>query len=254
MKNFTFSALIIAALGFSATAQLCEPTFVFGCSNWKNNYVVVGGLDWTFDGVDCSTSDYTTDYTATVSAGVPTYMEVENANWCGCSVWVDFNHDNLFADSENLYHAGNGSTETNVFVFDITVPPSTPNGTYTMRVIASWGSDGYTPGTNGYGGCGAYQYGGFNDFAFVVENGGAGLDETESDFSIFPNPANSYLEIKTDNLTEGTDFILKDVRGSQLLTGKTSGTTTTIQLDDLQAGMYFIAFENSSKIHTFVKQ
>lgn len=253
MKNFTCTALVLVAFALNFKAQtLCTPSFLNGCGNWKNNYIVVGGLDWTFDGVDCTNYDYTADYTATVSAGVATYMEVNSGNWCGCSVWVDFNTDGQFDDSENLYHAGNGGTETNSFVFDITVPPTTLNGTYVMRVIASWGSDGYTPSTNGSGGCGDYQYGGFNDFSLVVENGAASSPELETTFALYPNPANESLTIKSDVSLQG-EYQITDLRGTAVQSGKLDATQVELDIASLQAGMYVLSFENSSKKHTFVK-
>jgi hypothetical protein len=95
-------------------------------------------------------------------------MTVTNGVYCGCSVWVDLNSDGDFDDlDENLYSLYTANA-TNTYNFNITIPAATPNGLYRMRVIASWGADGVTVGANGYGACGAYQYGNYDDFTLNV--------------------------------------------------------------------------------------
>jgi len=98
-------------------------------------------------------------------------MTVVNGDWCGCAVWVDLNNDNDFDDAgENLYTIYTANA-LNTYSFNITVPSGTSNGLHQMRVIACWGSDGVTVSPNGYGPCGTYQYGNYDDFTLNV--GGA---------------------------------------------------------------------------------
>jgi GEVED domain/Secretion system C-terminal sorting domain/Fibronectin type III domain len=144
---------------------LCSPTFVSGCSSWKTLSIVAGTINWTAPS-SCTTSNFTTTST-TVASGGTLPMTVVNGDWCGCSVWADFNNNFLMDANENLY-SSYASVASATYNFSITIPGSVPNGTYTMRVLSTWGADGTSPGANGSGGCGAYQYGNFQDFSLIV--------------------------------------------------------------------------------------
>lgn len=161
---------LLASVG--ANAQYCSPTFNGGCFSWDVQAVNVGCLNWTVS--NCSTSDYTS-LTSTAIAGVPVAMSVTAGNWCGCAVWVDFDNSGTFDAGENLYTSYNGA-QTYTYNFNITVPAGTPVGTYRMRVLGGWGSNGVTgqqyPSGNGSGPCGAYAYGSFDDFTLSVVSGG----------------------------------------------------------------------------------
>lgn len=232
-------------------AQLCQPTFVNGCALWNTKSIELGSLSWTFDEVDCSATSITND-TTEISAGISTIMNVSSGNWCGCSVWVDFNKDNLLDNNENLYYAGNGSTEIELFAFNITIPANTVNGTYTMRVLTSWGSDGYTQGANGYGGCGDYQYGNYQDFPVKVVGGQSPASVSElsgSDFAVFPNPAMEQLHIETA-LSNDFSYIIFSGDGTSVSKGKSTGN---IDIKALSSGVYFISINGSAKTQKFVK-
>ncbi len=143
----------------------CVPTFANGCTNWKNTAITLNTINWTAPAT-CTTWDFTATST-NVTAGVPEAMTVTNGAYCGTSVWLDLNSDGDFDDlNENLYSIYTANAN-NVYSFNITVPISTPNGLYRMRVFAHWGSDGVTS-VNGFGGCGAYQYGNYQDFTLNV--------------------------------------------------------------------------------------
>ena len=243
MKKFTFFIVSIL-LSSQLMAQLCQPTFLNGCMNWNNHYVVMGGIDWTFDGLDCSQSDHT-DLIGEITAGTDTYMEVEIGDWSGCSVWIDFNKNNLLDDSENLYHAGNGGTAINTFSFNINVPITVVNGSYIMRVIASWGSDGFNPGTNGSGGCGDYQYGNFSDFTVNIIGGSASLDELAISTQLYPNPSRDKITVKSNNPISDSYTIL-DLKGSSVQVGKFIDQQHTISIQNLNSGMYFLKLDNNT--------
>ncbi|TNE53811.1 MAG: T9SS type A sorting domain-containing protein [Bacteroidetes bacterium] len=187
MKNFILILTLCIGPWMVQAQGLCVPFFINGCSSWHADFLAVGDIDWTFDGSDCSQSDFTF-MEGNLTAGTDIQMEVQNGNWCGVSVWVDFNRDDQYDDSENLYHTGNGGQETVLHQFSIQIPPTTLNGTYILRVITSWGSDGFTPGENGSGGCGTYQYGSYNDFTIHVSGGIASLEELENQkmFQLLP--------------------------------------------------------------------
>lgn len=231
------------ALNYGYHAQLnCAPTFANGCSTWHSNYVVMGGIDWTYDEVDCSFSDYTSEI-GTIIAGQNNEMLIESGNWCGASVWVDLNRDGTLDDSENLFHEGNGGSETHLFSFNITVPTTTLNGQYTMRVITSWGSDGFNPGENGSGACGSYQYGNFQDFQVNITEGITSLPELETQLRLAPNPTNDAVRLEIDPSLLGKNAHITDLNGKQLLTYALHKISIPIDLSILDSGLYFLHVE-----------
>lgn len=251
MKKITYLSAFLSLAGFSS-GQLCTPAFANGCSFWNTKSVEVASVNWTFDEADCTASDYT-NLSTVIAAGIPTPMTVSAGNWCGCSVWVDFNGDNQFDNSENLFYEGNGSTEVNVFDFSITIPESTINGSYTLRVISSWGSDGYTEGDNGYGGCGDYQYGNFVDFSIEVTGGQfpLGIQEQESALKVTPNPATDKLTVENSNLA-GSSFSIVSLDGTEVTQGTILVKTQEIGIDALKPGVYFLKF-GTAENYKFVK-
>jgi hypothetical protein len=184
-NRYTF----LFAIAFPATLsaqQYCSPTFANGCVLWTNQSINVGTLAWT--NADCTVSDHTSLSTA-ITAGVPTTMTVVSGNWTGCAVWVDLNNDYTFQDTENLHYEYVGGDPSYTYTFDLTIPANTPTGAYRMRVIAPWGSDGFlNTNVNGFGPCGSYQYGNFDDFTLDV-SGSTGIAEVaKPGVSVFPTP------------------------------------------------------------------
>ncbi|MBK9765222.1 MAG: hypothetical protein IPO87_18275 [Flavobacteriales bacterium] len=65
-----------------------------------------------------------------------------------------------------------------------------------MRIISPWGSDGVAS-TNGFGPCGEYQYGNFDDFtATVTAPIGIGENNATS-LVVGPNPTAGQFSIRT---------------------------------------------------------
>jgi len=150
----------------------CEPRFIGGCFDWNTNAIRLDSINWKLES-NCFKSNYTSIST-TLTKGIATPMEIDNGNWCGVAVWIDFDQNGVFEQTENMYHAGEGVIpgEKQHFAFNITIPPTTPNGIYKMRVISGWGTDCFTPtpGSSGYGACGIYQHGNFVDFTIRVKD------------------------------------------------------------------------------------
>ena len=60
-------------------------------------------------------------------------------------------------------------------------------------------------------------------------------------FTIFPNPADDYIQINADQLINGEDYVLTDLAGRQILRGILS-EDRTISIAGLPSGMYFLRF------------
>jgi hypothetical protein len=193
IKNTSILSMILCITIFcesnTASAQYCSPSFSNGCFSWRNQAITLDAINWTI-GANCSDFDFTTD-TAYLDAGVPYPMSVTNGDWCGCGVWIDLNNDFAFDTTENLFHLYSPNA-TNNYNFNITVSGNVLTGVYRMRAIAAWGSDTYTVSTNGYGPCGSFQYGNFNDFTVNVTNLSTEIEKNNSGnvivISVNPNP------------------------------------------------------------------
>ena len=196
-------ATLLFTIGLASTAlaqSYCSPTFANGCFVWRNLTIYLGDINWDIGSTDCSVSDYTAMST-TVYAGQPVDMTVINGNWCGCAVWVDLDNSSSFEDSENLYFSYVGGDPSYTYDFPITIPASTPTGSYRMRVIAPWGSDGFlSTNTNGYGPCGAFQYGNFDDLTLnVIGTTGIADAPNNAPLSVGPNPTSGEVALNVRN-------------------------------------------------------
>ncbi|MGB4931186.1 MAG: T9SS type A sorting domain-containing protein, partial [Chitinophagales bacterium] len=78
---------------------------------------------------------------------------------------------------------------------------------------------------------------------------------TQSNFSLYPNPANNFITIETDFSTEKT-ICITDALGQIVKTITTSENNITIDLQGVAAGVYFIKMEDgiNSVTQKFVKQ
>jgi len=216
--------------------NFCSPVFALGCFNWNTQYVSVSNLSFTI-GSDCMIWDNTSD-TAKVNAGSNYNMTISNGSWCGAGVWIDYNNDNSFDTSENVFHQYTAN-QMNTYSFNFTIPSSIASGNYRMRVISGWGTDCFSPSsTNGFGPCGSYQYGNYNDFTISVSNTTSiewiVLDD---DKTIYPNPVSFELNISNRDVNEINIF---NLNGKLLLSEK--NPSQKINVSEIPKGSYFIEF------------
>lgn len=73
-----------------------------------------------------------------------------------------------------------------------------------------------------------------------------GIDEPKLPANILlaPNPARDYFSITlSDNALVNSNFVLYNLIGKQMMTGKLISKTTTVNINRLNPGMYFVRFE-----------
>jgi len=207
-------------------------------------------LNWTMTGA-CSDYDFTSMSTS-VNAGTTYPMTVTSGVWCGCSVWIDFNNDEVFDASENLYHGYVGGDPSYTYSFNITIPGGTPNGSYRMRVIGAWGSDGFTVGgSNGYGPCaeGQYGYGSFQDF--TVNVGPVGVAEMNNNSDLFiqanPNPMSNSLTVvmKSFKANEST-LTISDMTGKVVQSIPVNQERENLDVSSLAKGIYMLNYSDGT--------
>jgi hypothetical protein len=94
-------------------------------------------------------------------------------------------------------------------------------------------------------GDGSYSNG--NAFAIRLLTGTASIDELgNSSFSIYPNPADEAITIKTSILLNNASISILDLNGKELKSMKLSGIESKINTSDLISGVYFVRVSNGN--------
>ena len=84
-----------------------------------------------------------------------------------------------------------------------------------------------------------------------------GIDEFDSSnlFSVYPNPAQSIINVKADSKLIGSAYTIFDNTGKVVLTGKLNSQNTTIELGNLSGGIYmFSVGENMKQTFKVIKE
>jgi hypothetical protein len=84
-----------------------------------------------------------------------------------------------------------------------------------------------------------------------------GINETtqENLFSVFPNPAQSVINVKADSKLIGEPYTVIDNTGRVVLSGKINSKNTVIELTNLSGGNYlFSVAENLKQTFKIIKQ
>jgi len=252
MKRLSTLLSLAALASFSVNAQYCSPTFSNGCFNWRVISATIGTASWT--SLDCSVSDQTaTIAEALATDSVP--MTVTTGTWAGCSVWVDWDQSSSFETTENLYHMYVGGDPSYTYAFNIGVPPGTAPGQYRMRIVAGWGSDGFTdPNGNGFGPCGSYQYGSFDDFTLDVTTT-TSISALSANYTgaitASPNPTTGLLTLQLNKASGArAEFVMESMDGR--IVGKWQGreaSTLEINISGLPAGIYLLRNSTETDAH-----
>jgi uncharacterized protein (TIGR02145 family) len=90
-----------------------------------------------------------------------------------------------------------------------------------------------------------------------LRNNFVGLNEIsiQSNFSIYPNPAQNFINIKADTKLIGENYIIYDNLGKSVLSGKITSENTSVELGNLSAGIYLFSIgENIKQTFKVVKE
>jgi hypothetical protein len=83
------------------------------------------------------------------------------------------------------------------------------------------------------------------DVNFTSMSVPVGIEETETLFSVYPNPANDILHLKQSSQKEGI-FMMYDILGNKIYSDVIT-TSKSIQLHEFNAGIYFYTFSINGK-------
>jgi plastocyanin len=81
---------------------------------------------------------------------------------------------------------------------------------------------------------------GMKGIIIVQDNSGIADNKLQSGISVYPNPANNLLTIKAGNDLVGSQYVISDQTGRQVLNGKLANETTPIDISQLIPGVYLI--------------
>ena len=139
---------------------------------------------------------------------------------------------------QNLNSVGqySGSTNDTLTVSNVTLT----NNNQPFRCIVSSGSCSDTSAV-----------------AVLTVNNNVGINETSQDklFAVFPNPAQSVINVKSDGKLIGSVYSIYDNIGKVVLSGKLNAESTTIELGNLSGGIYmFSVGENMKQTFKVIKE
>ncbi|AUC82282.1 zinc-dependent metalloprotease [Lacinutrix sp. Bg11-31] len=215
-----------------------------------------------------SLSEYNDGFYLNRVASQPTITLVENtvtnitviAGLAGTNdelvdVYIDYNNDGAFATSERVHQSQPASAIAGAAVaISFTTPMVggfVNNQKLRMRVISDFDNHGSTI-ANAY----STQIGNIEDYS-VIFNPTLSVTDNEIEvgaISIYPNPANSVLNIKNASNKEITTLTIFDALGRSVYTN--SGTNK-VSVENLGDGVYFLKldFENNNSVtKRFIKK
>ncbi len=191
-----------------------------------------------------------TAYTMTVKVGVGSTSNRELVD-----VYIDYNNDGSFANSERIFKSARGSGKNNggVFAINFTTPAVgnfINSQKLRMRVISDFDnnvdliSNAFTS-----------NYGNIEDYS-VVFNPVLSLDDVGLDSNsvkIYPNPTKSHLNIENLTPRKITSITVYDHLGKQVFS---SISTNKISVNNLEIGVYFLElkfYNSETVIKRFIK-
>ena len=77
-------------------------------------------------------------------------------------------------------------------------------------------------------------------------------DENILDISLYPNPSQSLVTLTSEKIINGT-LIITDLKGETVKSILVNGTKTTINVESLRKGIYFVSVEGMGGVTKFVK-
>lgn len=88
-----------------------------------------------------------------------------------------------------------------------------------------------------------------SNVAVLTVNNNVGINEFKQDnlFSVFPNPAQSVINVKADGKLIGSVYSIYDNTGRVVLSGKLNAESTTIELGNLSGGIYMFSVGENLK-------
>jgi len=182
-----------------------------------------------------------TQYTLSVFAGSASdYAQ----NPYTINAWIDYNRNGAFETSEKVMSTLAIGTGTKSVTFTVPNTAYTGDKTLRLRVAGNFG----TALANA---CGSTnQAGSIRDLSVKIANNAnlavKELKETKSEVSIYPNPADTFVEVK--NVKEKADYKIYSADGRLVQQGQTDDNNR-IKVASLLKGMYVITLKDDKNTY-----
>ncbi|MFS4428706.1 reprolysin-like metallopeptidase [Chryseobacterium sp. S90] len=173
---------------------------------------------------------------------------LQNGMPVNVSAWIDYNRNGVFEATERVGQTSATINTGNVGLnsFNFIVPANTYSGdkTLMMRVVAKFA----TSALNSVCGELASQAGGIMDLPVKITAGALAVreaaDTKSSEVSIYPNPADTFVEVK--NLKGKADYKIYSADGRLVQEGKIDGK---INVASLIKGMYVVTIKDDKNTY-----
>lgn len=166
-----------------------------------------------------------------------------------CTTWTITNSGDTFVPASLTIALGDSIN----FVVGITHQPVEVS-------LTTWNANGNTPLPGGFetpfgGGlvlpaklgvgthyyvCSAHVSFDMKGTIIVQNNSGIADNKVQVGISVYPNPANNLLTIKAGDDLVGSQYLISDQTGRQVLNGKLANETTAVDISQLTPGVYLI--------------
>ena len=163
-------------------------------------------------------------------------------------IWIDYNKDGDFNDAGELaFDAGSAS---NTAVNGTITPPNAVSlGTTRMRVSMKYNA---APSA-----CGSIGDGEVEDYTVNITGGNTRTsDALTLDLRIFPNPVTGSVLNVSLNTTGEVPYSITNMIGQVVSIGVLNNNSNTINVGDLEAGLYLAQFKSGNQTITkkFIKR
>ncbi|WP_460220413.1 GEVED domain-containing protein [Psychroserpens sp. MEBiC05023] len=207
----------------------CEPSATIGCGVDGIKQFILADISADDGGDGCNTTgassgyadrrDLTTNLDRSPGNNVYTLQAQTNwdngANVEALSIWIDFNDDGTFQDSERLISGAFFTAVDALVDFILTIPTDAPLGSHVLRAKAidtSASGDILNP-------CSNFAYGEVQDYTVNIIDSTLSLPEIDlddSEFSILSHPDNQFEIILKTSINEKLSFSLYTITGQIL--------------------------------------
>ncbi len=156
--------------------------------------------------------------------------------------WADWNMDADFDDAgENIFNSSTNGQSS--YTFNFTVPANVATGNIRLRVRLN--DTGSNPSVTAP--CGVSAYGEVEDYTLIVSPV-LNVENTVNDnlFNVYPNPNNGTFTVATIGNVETISVVT--MTGKIVYSENVNSDINTIQLNELEKGIYFVKVQNKDNI------
>jgi plastocyanin len=89
---------------------------------------------------------------------------------------------------------------------------------------------------------------GMKGMIIVQDNSGISINKLPGDLFVYPNPAHNLVTIQTSKDLAGSQYLISDQKGTQVLDGKLANEATSVDISQLSPGIYLIQVVGQRKL------